>query len=303
MEDCAFGLGAAGHDVRTCPTRNPRLSIAIERMLFSPVLGAPLARRIVRTARQFRPDLILAMRGFDVPREVLIRLRSLPNRPPLVAWVGDLFVETDRAIAALYDLIGYTDSFFVQRHRVMGFASSNLYLPHAASSRMGEPDATMRLPRLVFVANPTPHRVDLLARVRARIELHGPGWKPIPNAPHAINAGRLDVSALAMAYRSHIGVLNIRHEANVVHGLNQRSFDPYLVGTPVVSDAQPDLEHCFEAGSEVLVYRDADELDDICLRLEREPRIALDIGAAGRRRVMAEHCYRHRIDRIMAALA
>jgi spore maturation protein CgeB len=303
LEDCAAGIIAAGHDVRTCPTRNPRLSVAIERLLFSPALGAPLAARIERAARQFSPDLILAVRGFDVPREVLKRLRSLPNRPPLVAWVGDLFVESDRAIAAHYDIVAYTDSFFVQRHHGMGFAPRCLYLPHAASPRLGEPDATVRAPRLVFVANPTPHRVDLLGRVGTQLELYGPGWEPFAHAPHTIHPGRLDVRGLATAYRSHIGVLNIRHEANIVHGLNQRSFDPYVLGTPVISDAQPDLEHCFEAGSEVLVYRDATELEDICMRLEREPQIALAIGAAGRRRVIGEHSYRNRVDQIVAALA
>ena len=108
--------------------------------------------------------------------------------------------------------------------------------------------------------------------------------------------------ALSAAYRSHIGVLNIRHETNTVHGLNQRSFDPYLLGTPVVSDDQPDLKNCFEEGREVLVYRDTDELEDIYRRLRKEPKLGLDIGAAGRRRVISEHCYKHRIDKITAAL-
>jgi spore maturation protein CgeB len=303
LEDCSAGLLAAGHNARTYPTRNPRVSIAIEKLLFSPALGAPLAVRIVRAARQFRPDLILAVKGFDMPPAVLSRLRSLPDRPPLVAWVGDVFVETDRSIAAHYDMVAYTDSFFVQRHHAMGFASRCMYLPHAASPHLGQPDATPRMPRLVFVANPTPHRVDLLDRVRTPIELYGPGWRAFSQARHAIHVGRLDTAGLANAYRSHIGVLNIRHEANVVYGLNQRSFDPYVLGTPVISDAQPDLENCFEAGREVLVYRDADELEDICRRLEREPKIAAEIGAAGRRRVMSQHCYQHRLDNILAALA
>jgi spore maturation protein CgeB len=302
LEDCAADLAAAGHKIEICPTRNPRLSATIEQLLLTPALGAPRAALIVRKIRQFHPDLILAVRGFEVPREVLERLKSLPNRPPLAAWVGDSFFETDRSTAAWYDVVAYTDSFFVKQHQSMAFDSRCIYLPHAASSRLGEPDATVRIPRLVFVANPTPHRVDMLNRMQTPVELYGPGWQPFAQAPHVIHAGRLDVEALAAAYRRHIGVLNIRHEANIVHGLNQRSFDPYILGTPVVSDDQPDLGSCFERGREVLIYRNADELEDIYGRLRREPRLASDIGAAGRQRVLSEHCYKHRIAKIAAAL-
>ncbi len=302
LEDCAAGLIAAGHVVQICPTRNPKLSATLEKLLLAQALGAPRARMVVRAVRQFNPDLILAVKGFDMPGEILDRLGSLPNRPPLAAWVGDSFFETDRPIAGQYDIVAYTDSSFVERHQSMAFASRCLYLPHAANTRLGNPDATTRAARLVFVANPTPHRVELLSRVQTPIDLYGPGWPPFPQATHNIHRGQLSIEALAAAYRSHIGVLNIRHEINTVHGLNQRSFDPYLLGTPVVSDDQPDLAHCFELGREVLVYRDADELEDIYGRLRKEPKLALDIGAAGRRRVVAEHCYKHRIDKITAAL-
>ena len=79
-------------------------------------------------------------------------------------------------------------------------------------------------------------------------------------------------------------------------GLNQRHFDPYMAATPVLSDDQPDLSRCFELGREVLVYRDAAELDDIHARLQREPRYAAATGDRGRRRVLAEHTYAHRLD-------
>jgi hypothetical protein len=302
LEDCAAGLIGAGHVVQICPTRNPKLSATLEKLLLAQALGAPWARLIVRAVRQFNPDLILAVKGFDMPSEILDRLRSLPNRPPLAAWVGDSFFETDRAIAGQYDIVAYTDSSFVARHQSMAFASRCLYLPHAANIRLGNPDATARASRLVFVANPTPHRVNLLSRVQTPIDLHGPGWQPFLQATHNIHRDQLNIEALSAAYRSHIGVLNIRHEINTEHGLNQRSFDPYLLGTPVVSDDQPDLAHCFEQGREVLVYRDVDELENIYGRLRKEPKLALDIGAAGRRRVISEHCYKHRIDKITAAL-
>jgi spore maturation protein CgeB len=77
--------------------------------------------------------------------------------------------------------------------------------------------------------------------------------------------------------------------------LNQRHFDPYLAATPVVSDDLPDLTRCFDPGTEVLVYRDAEELNELYARLRRDPGFAAAIGERGRRRVLAEHTYAHRL--------
>jgi spore maturation protein CgeB len=89
--------------------------------------------------------------------------------------------------------------------------------------------------------------------------------------------------------------MHVRNERNVMVGLNQRHFDPCLAGTPVVADNQDDLPLCFEPGREMLVYRDVDELNDLYVRLRRDPERAAAVGAAGRRRVLAEHTYGHRL--------
>ena len=49
LEDCAAGLIAAGHVVQICPTRNPKLSATLERLLLAHSLGAPRAALIVKS--------------------------------------------------------------------------------------------------------------------------------------------------------------------------------------------------------------------------------------------------------------
>jgi spore maturation protein CgeB len=301
-EDCTAGLIAAGHQVLVCSSRDPKLAPALERLLLSRSLGSPRAAWLARSVKRFAPDLIMAVGAYEIPEEILERLHAFPGRPPMVAWVGDAFAEAAGRISAYYDLVAYTDSLFIERHKGWNFPTSCIYLPHAANPRLGSPDAGARVPRLAFVANQTPGRVALLGKLRTPVALYGPGWRPFDDVEHVIEARRIGIGELTAVYRRHVGVLNIRHEKNVLHGLNQRSFDPYLVGTPVVSDDQPDLRTCFEEGSEVLVYRSAAELDDIAAKLGREPGLARAIGAAGYRRVMAEHRYEHRIAKIAAAL-
>ncbi|MDR3536613.1 MAG: glycosyltransferase [Acetobacteraceae bacterium] len=137
------------------------------------------------------------------------------------------------------------------------------------------------------------------------VDVFGPGWQHASGlAQHACSGRRVGPAELLDIYDSHLGVLNIRHEVNGLNGLNQRHFAPYVLGRPVVTDSQPDVTRCFEPGREMrmLVYRHVEELNEIYARLQRNPDLACRVGVAGRRRVLAQQTYAHRLDTI-AALA
>jgi spore maturation protein CgeB len=296
LEDAAAAFRAEGHDVRGAAVRRPWLNARVEAALVE-----PLAEAMAKTAARLAPDLILAVGGFHAPAPFLQRLSALAGRPPLAGWVGDLFDETAREAAALYDLVAYTDSGLVARHERLGFASRAIFLPHAANlAAAAAPLVTTRAPRMVFVANATPGRLAVVAAVSAPVAVYGPGWTRA--APHHIHPGRIAHAAVAGLYARHLAALNVRNEKNVLLGLNQRSFDPYLSATPLVTDDQADLDRCFDPGSEVLVWRDVRELNAAYERLLRFPEEAARIGEAGRRRVLAEHGYAHRLARLMATL-
>jgi spore maturation protein CgeB len=300
-EDSVAGFRAAGHAVRLGITRDPRLSRSIDAMLTARRLGVPRAVLITRAIRRFAPDLIVTIGPFLMPLSVVEQVAAMPNRPPLVGWVGDLFDARSGPMAALHDALAYSDTGLLALHRTLGFRSSAAFVPHAANPRLdlGVPAPETRDRSMVFVASPTPLRRQVVDAIRLPVSLYGLGWTASPSVAHAIHARRIGVDELARLYRAHLAVLNVRNEANVLHGLNQRHFDPYLAGTPVVSDAQDDIALCFEPGREMLVYRDVEELNDIHARLLREPEFALSVGARGRQRVLAEHGYARRL----AALA
>jgi spore maturation protein CgeB len=236
-----------------------------------------------------------------MPLPILEHVAALPGRPPFLGWVGDSFSTDSAAAAALFDAVAYTDSGMLAAHRQLGWSTPAVYLPHAANPRLdrGIADPGSRHRDMVFVANPTPHRLALVNQVRTPLRLFGVGWARLPPTGHEIHPHHVGIDELASLYRSPLAVLNVRNENNVLAGLNQRHFDPYLAATPVVSDDQADLARCFDPGTETLVYRDADELNDIYARLRREPEVAEAIGEKGRQRVLAEHTYQHRL----AALA
>ena len=295
LEDAAAALTSEGHEVRLGVVRHPWLNAAVEDRL-----AQPLAEVMAARARRFGPDLMLVIGALHAPAAYLERLAAIPGRAPLVGWAGDVFDAAARPLAGCYDLIGYTDSGLVARHAALDFAPPSLFLPHAAN--LGKaPAPRPRAARMAFVATPTPGRRAVVEGVSAPLAIFGPGWEGT-GGRHEVHVGRVAADAVAGLYASHLAVLNVRNERNVLHGLNQRSFDPYLSATPVVTDDQADIALCFEPGEEVLVWRDSNELDSHYDRLLRHPEAAARIGEAGRRRIFAHHGFGRRLETLMAAL-
>ncbi len=296
LEDAAAAFRAEGHIVRIGAVRRSWLNADLEA-----ALTRPLAAAMAGDARRFAPDLMLVIGGFHAPAPFLEALAAWPGRPALVGWVGDLFDGQAGAAARLYDLIAYTDSGLLARHVDLRFASRALFLPHAANLAAA-PTPARRSQRMVFVANATPGRRALVEQMAEPIAIFGPGWDRALAARHEVHTARVAHGAVAGLYARHLAALNIRNEHNVLSGLNQRSFDPCLSGTPVVTDRQADIERCFEPGAEVMVYDDADGLNAAYDRLRRFPEEAARLGAAGQRRVLADHGYGRRLASLMALL-
>jgi len=288
-------LQALGHDIRVAfvrhPWLHPRLQAALE---------GPLAARVERFARHFTPDLMLVVGGFHAPLAILERLSALASRAPLVGWVGDAFDAEAARAASLYDLVAYTDTGLVARHQALGFLPTAVFAPHAV-----DPGAVTRPggrnERMVFIAHPTPGRRAIVSRIETPVSLYGGGWDRWEGV-HTVHAGRARHGALAGLYATHLAALNIRNELHVLNGLNQRSFDPYLSATPVVSDNQPDLARCFTPDKEVFVWRDVTELNALYDRLRRWPAEAARLGEAGQRRLLAEHTFERRLQTLLGAL-
>jgi spore maturation protein CgeB len=305
IEDVAGDLRMAGHIVTIVPTRNPLMNKSVERVLLSPAIGAPLAMRIARKIRRPGADLIVMLGDLDTfPKIVLETIANTPGRPPLIAWIGDRFTDQAASVANLFDIVAYTDTGLRELHRRFGFRSTDAFVPLGATRAVRRLDVSPgRASELAFVAAPTQNRRELLAGITQPIAIFGPGWQGAKElVHHSRDTRRIHEQELARIYARHMGVLNVRHSRNVLNGLNQRHFAPYIQGTAAVTDPQSDLRFCFDEGKEILVYQDTDELNELYAALRRDPARAVAIGLAGQRRVLACHTYAHRFD-TLAGLA
>lgn len=290
---CHAGARVAMFCTNGCtPVEYLRLKLArFTRRSLRPLQMDLLARRL----EHLQPALVLFIGAFWIPHEFLRLARSTASRPALAGWVGDRFPSEAIEHARLLDRVYYTDSRFLDEARTHGFPDNGAFLPLAVNpDHFRRVSGTSEDARMVFVANPTPHRMEVVRAVREPIVLHGRHWDRLGATPHEIHARRLPMRHLPAVYSTHRAVLNVRNEGNVLAGLSQRSFEPAACGTPVLNDAMEDLERCFEPGREILVWRDSEELNALYERVRTDAAFARGIGEAARKRVLAEHTYAQR---------
>jgi len=256
--------------------------------------------RFERTLADFRPDLVVVAGVFGVPLDYYRILHGLPQRPRIAGLVGDRFPPDSRERADCCDRLYYTDSRFFQDAAAAGFTAPGRYLPLAVDPERFRPGPATRRAELLFVASRTEFREAVVRGLETPARIVGTDWGELArDGFHRVSNRKIGRAHLIWLYQRHFAVLNVRNEANVEHGLNQRSFEPLACGAPVLNDDLPDLPRCFEPGREILVYRDREELNVLVARLRREPAFGTRVAEAGRQRVLAEHTYGHRIRTIL----
>jgi len=244
----------------------------------------------------FQPDLIIAAGVFGIPLDYYRLLWALPHRPVIAGLIGDRFPSDSRERANYCDRLYFTDTQFFDAAEAAGFTASGRYLPLAVDPKLFTPGQSSRNPELLFVASRTEFRESVVRDLAMSARIIGTDWSDLARAGfHRVQNGKISRAALIGLYQRHQAVLNIRNEANVEDGLNQRSFEPLACGAVVLNDDLADLPRCFEPGREILVYRDTDELNNLIHRLQQEPDFGARIAMAGRRRILAEHTYQHRV--------
>lgn len=273
------------------------MRIRLARLRGQAALEDHLARQLDATLDAYLPHLVVFVSAYWFPASLLdvVKARSIP----VAGWVGDRFDQAAHALARRMDRVYYTDSGFLAEARKFGFPDNGSYLPHAANPRLFHPGGSPRTDRIVFVAVPTRHRLELLQQVGTPIAVYGRRWKTIGSTHHEVHNRWLARKRLPRLYQESLAVLNVRNELNVFEGLNQRSFEPAACGTPVIHDALADLDRCFEPGKEVLIFRNGEELQDLCARLHKDAGLARRMGAAALARVQSQHTCAHRAQSIL----
>jgi spore maturation protein CgeB len=84
--------------------------------------------------------------------------------------------------------------------------------------------------------------------------------------------------------------------------VNQRIFDVPAAGAFIITDWREQMENLFEPGKEVICFHSPEEVQDLLKHYLRHPQERKKIIAAARKRVLAQHCYEHRLTSMIATM-
>lgn len=217
----------------------------------------------------------------------------------IAGWVGDVFDKTHDRIGNLR----VCDKIYVTDSHLLGHLpdSDAAYLPLATDTSIFHKTMESKRYEFSFVASLTANRLDLLKGVDLHVDLWGPGWKKVKKeiGKSTVHGDARSIQQAARIYNRSRAVLNVKNAINVVAGLNQRSFDPCACGCLLFHDHVRDLERHFDPGTDLIVYRDREELEYFYRKYSKDRREAGRISEAGWKKVVNHHTFRHRVEHIL----
>ena len=142
--------------------------------------------------------------------------------------------------------------------------------------------------------------VEKLAPFGPRI--HGdPGWKRLLKNGCRLSPPLHYYRELPLFYnrcRVNFNATSLQMGAAV----NQRVFDVPACGSFLLTDHQEALEEAFDVGKEVIAFEDPEEIPDLVRFYLRNPGKRQAVADRGHARVLKEHTYRHRLNRILETM-
>ena len=302
-------FSAAGHQVKHADYPSMRTLLGIR---FCPRIKSRgleqelLDRRLERIVKDWKPDLSLFVAAW---KHDICRLRDYYSG--LVAiwdYDGPRRLSTqDFLSVGPVDLLLTVSRYLERELKKQGCRCA--YLPHGvdtdyyAPGKVSESDLLRFKAPVSYIGRATDRRAELCTPfVDSGLALYGARWRNYP-ACAAANRLKRDVAGreLVSIYRASDATLNILQEPlDRYHTiLSLQCFAVPAAGGCLIAERTEEFPEAFDEGKEVLTFADAAEMRDHVARVLREPEAARRIGEAGRKRCLAEHTNRHRVEQLM----
>ena len=301
-------LVAMGHEVRTFAYRrdNPLYKNRSTKATYQIFI----LRRLERACLAWRPDLVLVIKGGPVTPGLIRRVKARLDTRFLNFFPDNPLWMIPFECVEAYDAFFTKERYALRALELAGLRNLH-YLPMYCVPAMHHPvtltpEEQLRYARPIsFVGSRYPYRERLIKELLAfPIKLWGSGWQRAdqPDIRAAAAGGPVWGRDKLAVYSGSTVSLNPHHPMNDIVGVNTRAFELAASAACQVVDAKDELAHLFTAGQEAIVYHDLGELRRQLDYYLAHPDEARDIGERARKRALAEHTLRHRIEAMLAVL-
>ncbi|MBI4590522.1 MAG: glycosyltransferase [Candidatus Rokubacteria bacterium] len=301
-------LLALGHEVRTFAYRrdNPLYKNVGTKEAYQ----LWILRRLERACLDWRPDVVLVIKGGPVTPGVIRRVKSrldtvfvnfFPDNP---LWMipfdcieaYDVFFTKERYALKSLQQVGLGNLHYLSMYCVPTMHHPMALNPEE-QERYGSP--------ISFVGSHYRYRERLIRElVGYPVRLWGAGWRHAsdPGVRQMIAGPPVWGRAKLAVYSGSLLSLNHHHPMNDIVGVNTRTFELAASGACQVVDLKDELPPLFKPGEEVVAYRDLAELKRQLDFYLAHPDEARAIGQNALKRALGEHTLRHRIEEMLAVL-
>jgi spore maturation protein CgeB len=301
-------LRELGHEVRLFAYRrdNPLYKNRQTKSTYQKLI----LRGLERACRTWRPEVVLVIKGGPITRDLVQRVKARVD-----ALFVNFFPDNPLLMIPFECLEAYDVFFTKERYALRTLQSVGLrnlhYLPmycvpaehHPVTPT---PEEARRFGAAVsLVGSRYDYRERLVRALADRpLRVWGAGWsrtrdlvvRPLVAGGPVYGRDKLCV------YAGSTLSLNPHHPMNDINGVNTRTFELAAAGACQVADFKDDLTTLFKPGEEIVIYRDLGELRRLLDHYLARPEEARAIGDNARRRALAEHTLRHRVEEMLAVI-
>ena len=270
----------------------------IFKLVSKELMYANISKIIDGEIKKFQPDLIIVISPFMFNEKIFECFDNFSNIVKY-AWIGDRFTTSHKNIADKFDHLFYTDSFFLEEGKNFNFPNGSYLLLAANENRFFDKNQK-REERLLFIASYTKQRMEFLKQINSiNLKLIGAKWQKdyLKNIEYLDK--NININQVVDEYNLSQFILNIKHEHNVVNGLNMRSFEAIASGGCLLQDYVKDIEINFEINKNILVYNNIEELNELILKMKKDKLIMNNLIKNGKELVLEKHTYKNRVNKIL----
>jgi spore maturation protein CgeB len=301
-------LAAMGHEVR--PFAYRRANVLYKNRSTKAAYQLLILRSLERLCMAWRPHIVLVLKGGPITPGLIRRVKArtdalflnlFPDNP---LWMipfehiepYDVFFTKERFAMRQLQRVGLRNLYYLPLYCVPSFQHPVALTREEAETLAGT---------AALVGRHYPYRERFVRELADYpLRVWGPGWASVGDrrvrervaGPAVWGAAKLKI------YSGATVSLNLHHPMNDVVGVNIRAFELAAAGACQVVDLKDDLGALFKPGEEVVAFRDLGELRRHLDHYLAHPDEARAIGANARRRALAEHTLRHRLEEIMFAV-
>ena len=301
-------LRELGHEVRLFPYRrdnalykNKPTKAAYQRFIL---------RKLARACAAWRPAVVLVIKGGPITPEFIRRAKARHDTRFV-----NFFPDNPLWMIPFECLEAYDVFFTKERYALRSLQSVGLrnlhYLPMYCVPAQHYPVALTDEERARYgsdvslVGSRYAYRERLVRELAGYpLRVWGGGWTKTsdPDVGRLVAGSAVFGHAKLCVYSGSTVSLNPHHPMNDIVGVNTRTFELAAAGACQVVDLKQDLRHLFKPGEEIVGYRDLGELRRLLDFHLAHPDEARAIGDNARRRALAEHTLRHRIEEMLATV-